>query len=151
MHIKIINSTENSLKETIGKAKHLGMMVLYILFCVCSASGQDKLAASKTKGKALYESNCASCHMVNGEGIAGVFPPLAKSDNLEKRSQWIKAIVNGVDGPLVVNGTTYNGQMSGMPLSKEQVADIVNYISNTWGNEAEMITPETVAEVLKKK
>ncbi|HER40215.1 MAG TPA: cytochrome c, partial [Salinimicrobium catena] len=65
----------------------------------------EELKQSISRGAALYNNFCASCHLSNGEGIAGVFPPLKGSDWLtEKRKQSIRAVKYGLNGPIEVNG-----------------------------------------------
>lgn len=111
-----------------------------------------ELKASIEKGKVIYESNCVSCHMPTGEGISGAFPPLAKSDYLMKdRERSIRQTIFGVEGEIVVNGETYYGMMPPTGLNDEQVAHVLNYVRNTWGNsDPKLITKEEVAKVRAK-
>ena len=99
-----------------------------------------------TKGEEVYVATCQACHQANGEGLAGAFPPLAKSDYLladTKRS--INEVVNGKTGEVTVNGTVYNSTMApNSGLSDEQVVDVMNYILNSWGNEGGTVTIEDV-------
>lgn len=107
------------------------------------------LKASMARGKAIYEAQCASCHMVEGDGIADVFPPLAKSDYLKDKNRLIKVVLLGVRGPIKVNDAEYNSEMPGLPLSNQQVSDVLNYIRNSWGNKAPAILPTEVQPGLK--
>jgi mono/diheme cytochrome c family protein len=103
------------------------------------------LKASITKGKDIYTAQCMNCHMEQGEGMEGVFPPLAKSDYLmadKKRS--IQQVIHGVSGEIKVNGVTYNGDMPGVELTDEEVSDVLNYVRNSWGNKGEAVKPEEV-------
>jgi mono/diheme cytochrome c family protein len=100
------------------------------------------------RGKLIYEDFCVVCHMSAGEGVPGAFPPLAGSDYLlQKREASIHAIKYGQQGELVVNGVTYNNIMTPLYLSDEEVADVMNYISNSWGNMAEFVSIEEVQAV----
>ncbi|RMG31929.1 MAG: cytochrome c [Bacteroidetes bacterium] len=109
------------------------------------------LQESIKRGEAIYNGVglCVTCHMADGKGQEGLFPPLANSDYLMgDRKRAILQVLNGAVGEMVVNGVTYNGAMPGMgaTLSDEQVADVLNYVMNSWGNENEdMIKPEEVA------
>lgn len=99
-------------------------------------------------GNRLYKQNCMSCHMANGEGIPNAFPPLAKSDYLMKdKERAISVVLNGLEGPVTVNGVTYNSVMPKLNLDDEQIASIVTYIMNSWGNKGELITIEDVKKV----
>ncbi|KGQ22909.1 c-type cytochrome [Thermus filiformis] len=87
------------------------------------------------KGKAVYEANCAACHQANGQGLPGAFPPLAGNPNLQDVGHVISVTKNGLQGPITVNGQTYNGVMPGFPqLSDEEVKAVATYIRNSWGN-----------------
>ncbi len=89
--------------------------------------------------------------MPNGKGVAKVFPPLADSDYLmNNRVLSIKAIKYGQNGEITVNGETYNTPMAQLGLSNEEIADVMNYITNSWGNKNDtMITPEEVSKIEK--
>ena len=107
--------------------------------------------ASVERGKLVYNDLCITCHMSNGEGAPKVFPPLAQSDYLKNnQEESIKGIKNGMSGEIIVNGITYNSVMAPLGLSNEEVADVMNYINNSWGNNyGKMITTEDVTKVIK--
>lgn len=108
----------------------------------------DELKASMVRGREIFLANCVTCHMQNGEGIEGVYPPLAKSDYLmADKVRAIKQVLEGASGPMTVNGIQYNGFMAGFDLSDREVSDVLNYIKNSWGNKSEAITPEEVKSV----
>jgi mono/diheme cytochrome c family protein len=129
-----------------------------LIFIVVTISGfsigfsQNKvLEESIKRGRLVYEDFCITCHMAQGEGAVGVFPPLAKSDYLMKnREASIKGIKLGQKDEIVVNGKTYNGYMAPLGLSDDEVADVMNYITNSWGNKNDnMITEVEVSEIKK--
>lgn len=113
---------------------------------------ESELTKSIKRGKEVYVDMCMSCHMENGEGVSKVYPPLAKSDYLmNKREASISAIKYGLRGKIVVNGITYKSIMSRLGLLDDEVADVMNYITNSWGNKnLKMITIEEVKAVSKK-
>ena len=88
------------------------------------------------KGKAIYNKTCVACHQANGQGIPNAFPPLAKSDYLKRAPKdLISVILKGQSGEIKVNGVVYNGMMPAQDyLSDEEIADVLNYINNSWGN-----------------
>jgi cytochrome c oxidase cbb3-type subunit 2 len=96
---------------------------------------------------------CFTCHQQNGQGLAGQFPPLAGSDwVLGDKSRLIKISMYGLMGEIEVNGEKYNNVMAppGIPpgsLSDEQIANVLTYIRNDWGNSASAVSPEEVATV----
>lgn len=109
------------------------------------------LEQSIADGQEIYQDFCIQCHLDTGEGVSGVFPPLAMSDYLVKNiEKSIKGIKFGMSGPIFVNGEEYNGVMQDQGLDDVEIADVMNYILNNWGNEYnDMITAEQVAAVNK--
>ena len=100
------------------------------------------------KGSAVYTDFCITCHLPNGTGVSKIFPPLAKSDYLlEKREASIRAVKFGQKGEIMVNGIKYNNLMAPLGLTNTEIADVMNYITNTWGNKNDKII--TVEEVSK--
>ncbi|MDH5433176.1 MAG: c-type cytochrome [Gammaproteobacteria bacterium] len=116
------------------------------------AAKQVSVADKIANGKTLYEANCAACHQVNGQGLAGAFPPLAKSDYIKGNTKAaIGAVINGISGKIKVNGKDYNAVMPNMAhLSDVQVADILTYVYNSWGNKATEVKIAEVAAVRNK-
>src|SRR5262249_49029667 len=91
---------------------------------------------SGAAGQSVYQTYCIGCHQAEGQGIPGTFPPLAKSDYLmADTSRTIETVLNGRSGPLQVNGQQYDGTMPPMGhLKDEDIADILSYVLNSWGN-----------------
>ena len=107
-------------------------------------------AATLAKGHSLFENNCSACHQAHGEGMPGVFPNLAKSDFLAADPQRaVHFVLHGHSGQITVNGVTYDGTMPdvGASLSNQDVADILTYVLNSWGNPGGQIQPDVVAQV----
>ena len=96
---------------------------------------------------------CFTCHQSNGEGLAGQFPPLAGSDwVLGDKERLIKISMYGLMGEIEVNGVKYNNVMAppGIPpgsLTDDQIANVLTYIRNDWGNSASAVSAEEVATV----
>lgn len=111
---------------------------------------QKPLAQSIADGEEIYIDFCMQCHMTNGEGVPGAFPPLANSDYLLDIEKTIYALKFGLKGPITVNGKAYNSVMASQGLDDEEIADVMNYILRNWGNETEeVITEDKVTSVLK--
>ena len=89
----------------------------------------------------LYDDFCVRCHLPNGKGEIGIIPPLAESDFLYKHmEESIKALkFGGIDGEIIVNGVKYNSRMEKMGLYDDEIADVMNYILNSWGNKSDKI------------
>lgn len=112
-------------------------------------SGQVSLASQIEAGKVLYQGTCSTCHQTEGQGIENVFPPLAKADYLmEDKIRSISIILNGLSGPITVNGKNYNSVMPPMSqLNDDEVANILTYVRNSFGNTGEAVTAKEVAKV----
>lgn len=104
------------------------------------------------RGAKVYRNQCAQCHQADGNGVPGVYPPLVASDWVTGHPQVISRIlINGLNGPIAVKGNTYNGNMpafgpSGLALSKKDIAGVITYIRQEWGNAASDVTEATIAE-----
>jgi nitrite reductase (NO-forming) len=98
-------------------------------------------------GKNIFSRTCFACHQSEGQGIEGIFPPLAKSDYLNadvKRA--ITTVIHGLQGEITVNNVKYNSIMTSQNLSDQEVADVLTYIYNSWGNNKTVVTPEMVKQ-----
>jgi nitrite reductase (NO-forming)/hydroxylamine reductase len=109
-----------------------------------------KLAQADTgpsgSGADLFKANCAACHQPNGQGLAGAFPPLAKSDYFAgKPERLMDATIKGLSGPMTVNGADYNNVMPAVAyLSDDDLAAILTYVNTSWGNEGGPISAAQV-------
>lgn len=102
-------------------------------------------------GKGLYERTCFACHQLEGQGIPNAFPPLAKSDFLNANpDRAIGAVLHGLSGEITVNGKKFNNVMTSQNLTDEQVADVLTYVYNSWGNNKTVVTPARVKAIRAK-
>jgi nitrite reductase (NO-forming) len=97
-------------------------------------------------GEVLFKGTCSTCHQETGKGIPNVFPPLAGSDLLLKNPQrGIEIALNGLSGPVTVNGSTYTSVMPPMSqLNDDEIANILTYVLNSWGNNGGAISSQQV-------
>ena len=112
--------------------------------------GEDQLPVNSkfADGKEVYDQNCIACHMEDGMGLEGVFPPLANSDYLlADPIRALKQVKNGSDEEMVVNGVTYDEVMPAQNVSDEELIDVVNYILNAWGNDGGEVTLEDLEKI----
>jgi nitrite reductase (NO-forming) len=100
-------------------------------------------------GQARFTGTCSVCHQDNGQGIPNVFPPLAGSDFLMADKQRAVGIVlNGLTGKVTVNGNTFNSVMPPMSqLNDDELANILTYVRNTWGNTGEAVSADEVKHI----
>lgn len=114
-------------------------------------SQESPLEQSIKRGEAVYIDFCKRCHMPNGKGVGTTYPPLAGSNWLEeKRKESIHSVKYGLNGEIQVNGKTYNNVMTPLGLSDDEVADVMNYVMNSWGNTQDTMVTEDEVSAIKK-
>jgi len=117
---------------------------------VIEASSPEPSFADRFKdGHALFESNCSSCHQSTGLGLPGSFPPLAKSDFLMNRQDMgIGVLLHGINNePITVNGKHFQGVMPQLSLTDDQIASILTYVRNSWGNKSPAVKASEVKKI----
>jgi nitrite reductase (NO-forming)/hydroxylamine reductase len=105
------------------------------------------------RGEATFGETCAACHRLNGQGMPGVFPPLAASDFISShpKSEVIATVLQGRSGLMTVNGVEYNNIMPGMShLSDEEIADILSFVYASWDNPGHAVVAQEVAALRQK-
>jgi mono/diheme cytochrome c family protein len=97
------------------------------------------------RGRRVYLMACFACHQADGRGLPGVFPPLAGSDYLkEEKERTIRIPLRGLTGPIVINGKSYNGIMPPQAFTDRQIADVLTYVMNSWGNDCGTVSVDEV-------
>ena len=115
------------------------IIVTLTLFFICTAFLQDyDLSKSIVRGKEVYISNCLNCHLADGSATPDRYPPL------------IIIVLEGQTGEILVNGKKYNEEMLPQDyLSDAEIADVLNYVRNSWGNKMAAINPQQVKALRK--
>jgi len=103
------------------------------------------------QGAALYAQHCANCHMQDGTGLGGNIPPLAGSDYLSANPARVACVIQyGLSDTISVNGKIYKFPMAAVSgLNNLEIANIINYISNSWGNSLGYTSLERVDQALE--
>lgn len=124
---------------------------LFFSFISVALNAQDTDNESKSVGENIYLRKCASCHGKDGLGKGKRIPPLANSDYLKNNlEESIRGILFGQQGEIMVNGMVYDKRMRAIKLTDQEVADVMNYVLNSWGNtENAVVTTEQVADIRK--
>jgi cytochrome c551 len=148
--------SEKQKAESRGISRSLVLYALcFMLFC-CQQKTEKEKKDTSTKfqqyyvnGEKHYLKNCSNCHQKNGSGLGLVYPPLNKSDYMEKNLNRVICLIrHGANGELIVNGKTFNQKMHGIPsLTDLEIAEIATYIYNTWEHKHGMIDVSEVASL----
>jgi len=110
--------------------------ILSAFFYSCQSEAELEYQHYYTIGKSVYQTNCQNCHAENGEGLGDLIPGLQKADYLSKNKNKLACLIqNGQQGLIVVNGKFYNGKMpSQAQLAPIEIAEVITYVTNTFGN-----------------
>jgi mono/diheme cytochrome c family protein len=114
-----------------------------------NSGGATGMDAQMKAGAAAYDISCAACHGRDGKGSA-LFPPLAGNANLAqvRPDTVVRVVLAGVKGAATRSAPTGPAMPSlGWRLSNDQLANILTYVRNNWGNKAPAVSPETVGRI----
>jgi mono/diheme cytochrome c family protein len=113
-----------------------------------NAQLQTGLAAS-VAGKQVYLTQCLACHQVDAAGVQGMNPPLIKTKFvLGDKPTLVKIVLNGMTGAVNINGDTYHNVMAPhSELTDQQIADVLTYVRNSFGNKASAVTAAQVKAI----
>ncbi len=135
------------------------IIACFVFFEVYSNNPQDqkKTIQQKTEkpdqssGDQLYIKYCLTCHQPDGNGVRGMYPPLAGNQKITgPTSDLITIVLFGLEGPIEVNGREYNQVMPAQGyLEDKQIADVLTYIRRSWGNKATPVKSQEVAKIRK--
>lgn len=150
------------------RIKQLFILEIFsFIFCISMIANQNKsethytnirsikqdtpLSKSIARGEIIYTDFCMQCHLHDGKGTPKIFPPLAGSDWLtQKRKESIHSVKYGLKGAIEVNGQPYNSAMTPLGLEDDEIADVMNYVMNSWGNtQKNMVTVKEVKAIEK--
>ena len=126
--------------------------VVVLLTSAGSYPNQDGMAASMERGKKVYEKTCLACHQANGSGVPGMNPPLKKTKwVLGDKKALINIVLKGLDKEIEVNDETYSNTMPSLAsLSDQEIADVLTYVRNSFGNKASRVMIADVKKLREK-
>lgn len=126
----------------------LGTLSFCIPLFAQSASG-DGANESIERGKIAYEQHCLACHQADGSGVPHLNPPLIKTKwTMGDKNDLINVVLQGLDEEIEVDGDVYHNIMPAMNyLSDQEIADVLTYVRNNFGNKASQIKESDVRTV----
>ncbi|RFZ84847.1 cytochrome c [Mucilaginibacter terrenus] len=137
------------------KAKTTAFIAFFtgLLIVMFACESQDSLEFKRyyVNGKLIYQQRCQNCHGANGEGLSNLMPPLTDVAFLKKNKQQLPCFVNlGLKGKLlVVNGKTFSNNMPANDIAPVDIAEVLTYVTNSFGNKMGVVTAEQVTAQLK--
>lgn len=117
------------------------------------AANTSGSAADNSPGAKIFSTRCASCHQNNGQGMPGIYPPLAGSEWVQgEPTRPIRIVLSGFQGKINRAGKDYNGVMTPWKdlLNDEEIAQVLTYIRSAWDNKGDAIEAKLVAEIRAK-
>jgi len=109
---------------------------------------QEQPTTQFPAGEAIFKEKCIVCHMADGKGQPGIFPPLAGSDYLlSDKRRAVHQVLNGSAEKMIVNGQEYSTPMPAQVDNHQDAVDVINYVLNAWGNDGGTITLEEVGDI----
>ena len=137
------------------------VLLLCLLFLSCTGGREDnekqldretriELRQMMTVGKQLYLQYCANCHLEDGSGFKGLYPPLKNADYMqEDLARTVCIIKNGQKGSIIVNGEEYNQQMpNNLNLTNLEIAEIATFIYNRFADSTIVVSAREVDTIL---
>ncbi len=126
------------------------LSAVIIMAVSCQNAADLEYKRYYTAGKLLYQSRCQNCHGQNGEGLSALIPPLTDTAFIAKRQHELPCFVrDGVSSMLVVSGKAYDGRMPPSGLVPVQIAEVLTYVGNSFGNKRGVIDVNTVTKDLE--
>lgn len=112
----------------------------------------NSMKASVARGQIVYAKTCLTCHQADGSGVPMMNPPLTKTKwVLGSKTVLITQVLKGSVGTVEIDGDTFRNTMPPQPqLTDQQIADVLTYVRNTFGNKASIVTPAEVKAIRAK-
>lgn len=132
--------------------KLAGSLIVCVTILLIAACQNDESLEFKryySSGALVYQQHCQNCHGSNGEGLSALIPPLSDSTYLRKNLGALPCYVkNGLKGSIIIKGKTFEDAMPANDLSPVEIAQVLTYIGNSFGNKLSTIDEQSVQKNL---
>lgn len=132
--------------------KLAGSLVVFVVTLLIAACQSDESLEFKryySSGALVYQQHCQNCHGVNGEGLSALIPPLSDSTYLRKNITALPCYIkNGLKGQITIKGKTFEDAMPANDLSPVEIAQVLTYVNNSFGNKLNTIDEQSVQKSL---
>jgi mono/diheme cytochrome c family protein len=129
-----------------------GYAGLFMLAALPMSQIKPGTPASIERGNKVYYAQCLSCHQADGGGVHNMNPPLVKTKwVLGDKTALVQVVLKGMTGEVEIDGRTYHNVMAPhSELSDQDIADVLTYVRNSFGNKAKAITAAEVKVIRAK-
>ncbi|MEO6523561.1 MAG: cytochrome c [Mucilaginibacter sp.] len=136
------------------------LKVILVIFCFviaatvitsCQDEGQLTFKRYYSTGQSVYQNHCQNCHGAQGEGLGALIPPLTDSSYLKTNLHQLPCFIkNGVMGNIIVNGKPYSQAMPPAQLTSIEIAEVITFVGNSFGNKIGLVDADMISEDLGK-
>jgi mono/diheme cytochrome c family protein len=128
--------------------------LLAIALCTlfaCQSEQEIEFRRYYSAGQVVYQTRCQNCHGNEGQGLAALIPPLNDADFLKNNHQQLACYLqNGLNGNIIIHSNNYNGKMPATGLAPIEIAKVLTYVQNSFGNQMGLYDLKQVETDLKK-
>jgi mono/diheme cytochrome c family protein len=129
----------------------IGLGILVAMIAACQSDDQLEFKHYYASGSVVFQTHCQNCHGRNGEGLQGLIPPLTDSIYLKTNKDLLAcSIKNGLKGKINIVGKEFDGSMPANDFAPIEIAEVLTYITNSFGNKLGTVTSQNVDSNLPK-
>jgi mono/diheme cytochrome c family protein len=136
------------------KLKVISGICLFLAALLYSCQNEDEITFKRyyTTGSVIYQNNCQNCHGKDGQGLSALMPALTDSAFLKTNKALLPCFIKyGIKGKLlIVNKKPFEGDMPPTDLAPIEIAEVLTYVTNSFGNNMGITTSQQVDEYLKE-
>jgi len=129
------------------KAGIIGLISIALILLIASCEDSSRVEFNRyySNGSAVYQQHCQNCHGAKGEGLQGLMPPLTDSIYLKNNKSALACLIkNGLKGRITISNKQFEGEMPASGLAPVEIAQVLTYINNSFGNKSGTFTTEIV-------
>jgi mono/diheme cytochrome c family protein len=127
------------------------LLLVTVIFVSCQSDAEVEFRRYYSNGGAIYQARCQNCHGAHGEGLQALIPPLNDTTYIKTNKPALACYIkNGMKGKIIISSRHFEGEMPASDLAPVELASVLSYISNSFGNKLGIVKSEQVEEDLKE-
>ena len=134
------------------KLKVIGIIAILLVVVGASCQSDDQIEFKRyySGGSLVYQQHCQNCHGDKGQGLSALIPPLTDSIYLKNNKRKLACFIkNGLKGKITVAGRSFDDQMQPDDIAPLEIAKVLTYVTNSFGNKMGTVTLQQVQDDLK--